>query len=145
MKKSRLSLIVLATALTFGMLAPSQFNQPQQSVAQAAKLKHTVTINGKRHASKYTINQMRSKYNLKSKTYHDKGAKAVYGRYPYANKVQGYTTKAYSGDSHATNYSYKGRFIIFETWRGGNLTVRNYVNLTTGSRHKFMMPGYVSF
>lgn len=145
MKKSRLRIAVLATALTVGLIAPSQFNPTQQPVAQAAKLKHTVTINGKRHASKYTINQMRSKYNLKSKTYHDKGAKAVYGRYPYANKVRGYTTKAYSGNSQSTNYGYKGRFIIFETWGGGNLTIRNYVNLTTGSRHKFVMPGYMSF
>ncbi|PTM21233.1 hypothetical protein DA798_11365 [Lactobacillus sp. PFC-70] len=104
-------------------------------VIAQAKLKHTVTIKGKKYASKYTLKQIRNRYHLKYKV------RKISGMKTYTNKVWAYKTSARSGFWDYTQpkfnhyKTHKGRYIVFKTWMGGNMSTLKAVNLTTGKKY----------
>lgn len=97
-----------------------------------SSLKHTVTINNRKYASKYTVAQIRLKHNLRYQS------RRVNGKTVYVNKVWEYQPTAHSGiwdysqPLKSGQVTHQGRYIVFRTWMGGNTSTMHYVSLDTG-------------
>ncbi|MTV81935.1 hypothetical protein [Secundilactobacillus folii] len=97
-----------------------------------ASLKHTVTIGKQTYASKYTVQQIRLRYQLKYQS------KKIGNKSVYINKVWAYQTTAHSGiwdyaqPLKSGQVLHNGRFIVFRTWMGGNTSTLKYVSLDSG-------------
>ncbi|GAX03835.1 hypothetical protein IWT140_01461 [Secundilactobacillus pentosiphilus] len=102
---------------------------------RSRSLKHTVTIDGKQYASKYTVDQIRQRYDMREET------KRVNRQLVYVNRVWLYATTARSGvwnyknPTRSSQVTHNGRFIVFRTWMGGSTSRLTYVSLDTGKKY----------